>query len=171
MPRREGQLIAKHNKVLTVQGASSLIANMHAAKHSVREGILSTNRARGQATRDRAVQLAPKDTGYMARNIKWSLTPKHTGFDVFCDPDDYLPHGLPFYPFYVELGTHRMTARPFLRPAFEMEAAVYAAELSTQIKQALRSGRGRRFAGGGGGGGGGLFSSLLSDISRELDDE
>lgn len=138
MARRHGQLRSAHGSLLRIEGATALIANIYRTQDDVVEAMRVATRRAAQDTRDLAVQLAPKETGYMARNIKKSLTPDEIGFDVYCDPDDYLPHGLAFYPFYQELGTSRMEAQPFLRPAFEAMSPVYQADITAAIKQALR---------------------------------
>jgi HK97 gp10 family phage protein len=123
--------------VVRVEGRTALIANIYRAEYSIVEEMRVATRRAGQETRDLAVQLAPKETGYMARNIKVEYTPDEIGFDVFCDPNDYLPHGLPFYPPYQEYGTSMMEAQPFLRPAFEAMSPYYRADISRAIRRAL----------------------------------
>jgi len=138
--RKHGRLKSRHNAKLSIEGQSAIVANFYRMNERIVEEMRVATRRSGQETRDLAVQLAPKETGYMARNIKVSYTKDEIGFDVYCDPDDYLPHGLPFYPFYQELGTSRMEAQPFLRPAFEAMSPHYKADISAAIRKALRQG-------------------------------
>lgn len=123
---------------IKVRGQKALIANLRAKTEEARERFRVTTRKKAQEVRDRAVQLAPKDTGYMARNIRKSLSNDELTFEVFCDPDDYLPNGLPFYPLYVHEGTSLQRAQPFLRDAYEQIAPDYAAAIRDDIRKAMR---------------------------------
>lgn len=127
-------------KMVLVEGDKATIANIHAFSRRTRERFRVTTRKNASRTRDRAVQLAPKETGYMARNIKWDVSPDEIQFEVFCDPADYLPHGLPFYPFFVHHGTSRIPARPFLTQAFEWNRRQYEADIRADIQYAMRRG-------------------------------
>lgn len=120
-----------------VKGKKAVIANIRSFDHHTRERFRVTTRRNGQRTRDRAVQVAPKETGYMARNIKVDYSPDEIVFEVFCDPDDYLPHGMPFYPFFVHHGTSRVKARPFLTQAYEWNQRQYGAEIAADIRYAM----------------------------------
>ena len=130
--------MAKRSSV-QVTGTKATISNIHAFDHDTRERFRVSTRKNGQATRDRAVQVAPKETGYMARNIKVAYSPDEFVFDVFCDPADYLPNGLQFYPFFVHMGTSKVRARPFLNQAFEWNRRQYAADIRADVRHAMRS--------------------------------
>lgn len=60
----------------------------------------------------RAKQLAPVDTGRLRSSISWRLGSDGKGLFALVGTDVH-------YAPYVELGTSRMAAQPFLRPALE----------------------------------------------------
>jgi len=133
MPR--STLGSRKEGVLRVEGRKSTIANIRATNHGAKECFRIVTRRVSQEVRDLAVQLAPKETGYMARNIKQELTPDELEFVVFCDPMDYIPHGIPYYPPHQEFGTSVMAAQPFLRPAYEIMAPHYYNDIKSCIRR------------------------------------
>lgn len=71
-----------------------------------------------------AKKICPVDTGRLRNSITHQQYDDHT--EVVGTNVDYAP--------YVELGTHKMGARPFLRPAAEGHAAEYR-EIIKQVMQ------------------------------------
>jgi len=73
-----------------------------------------------------AKQLCPVDTG----NLRNSIT--HQRYD---ENTEVIGTNVEYGP-YVELGTHRQAAKPYLRPAAEGHAAEYAAVIESCMKNA-----------------------------------
>jgi HK97 gp10 family phage protein len=129
-------------KSVTVRGDKAIIANIQAFDHDTRERFRVVTRKHGQLIRDRVVQIAPKKTGYLARNTRVRYSPDEMSFTVGWHPEDFVPHGLPFYPPYVEFGTSRQAAQPSLRPAYEWGSRRYAQGIRESIRYAMQK-RGR----------------------------
>lgn len=125
---------------VTVRGADAIVANLYAFSHRTRENFRVANREAAQEIRDRVVQIAPKDTGYMARTTKFKLSPDELAFSVGWWREDFEPHGLPFYPVFVEHGTSRQRAQPSLGPAYEWGRGMYQAAIRDAVRAAMRSG-------------------------------
>lgn len=121
---------------LTVRGQKALIANLKATNHESRERFRVTTRTFAQRIRDRAAQLAAKDTGYMARSTKYKLSADELTFEAGWWVEDFLPHGLPFYPPFVEFGTSQQAAQPALGPAYEESMPDYVAAIREDIRRA-----------------------------------
>ena len=91
-----------------------------------------------QAARDKALEiiggkaesyakrLCPVDTGNLRNSITHQQMNENT--EVVGSNVDYAP--------YVELGTHRMAAKPFLRPAAEGHTTEYKAIIENIMKNA-----------------------------------
>jgi HK97 gp10 family phage protein len=75
----------------------------------------------------KASELAPRDTGYLADNIHAEMTPEG---GVVISEAPYTEH--------VEFGTSRMAAQPFLRPAMD--------EYQAEINKAAKRGADREVA-------------------------
>lgn len=132
-------LRSRRTGVLSVQGRQALISNLFAFDHATRENYRVVVRRMAQETRDLSVQLAPKSTGYMARNIKFELTPDEMEFSVFLDPDDFTGNGLPFYPLYVHQGAAGRSAQPFLQEALAEMEPFFLTDLRSATKRAQRA--------------------------------
>lgn len=78
-----------------------------------------TNRA-ALRTEKRAKEMAPWDTGYMSMSI----------YSYMEGPMRALIVSPAHYSIYVELGTRKMSAQPFLYPALQAEAQTYFRNLA-----------------------------------------
>lgn len=77
----------------------------------------------------RAQTLAPRDTGFMANTIQFQpATPVPTGVTA------HFGNWTANYTLWNEIGTSRMPARPFLRPAADVEFP----KVTERIKQHMR---------------------------------
>lgn len=107
-----------------------------------RELALALNEV-GESIRDTAQGLCPVDTGRLRNSISFRLggAGGHFGFPGFGtsvgsgSSQIAIGSDVP-YAAYVELGTSRMAARPYLRPA----AADHAGEYADVFKRHLQSG-------------------------------
>lgn len=76
----------------------------------------------GEKAESYAKALCPVDTG----NLRNSITHFQQG------DDEYIGTAVEYAP-YVELGTRRMTARPYLRPAASEHTAEYKAVMEAEL--------------------------------------
>lgn len=97
-------------------------------------------RKRGTLARNIRARVGRPDDGHNAtvivavRKLKGKAIAafkKATGKSGANNPDD------PYYWLFVELGTSKMTARPFLRPAFEAKKIEAAFEIKDRIKRRI----------------------------------
>ena len=116
-----------------------------------RKHLRGSNAKGAQLVRNKARELAPKDTGEMVKDIQ--IKRERSEGDHVASHSVFVRSGKrsrlsgrarnvdkdSFYWRFVEFGTVKMAAQPFLRPAFEAEkeAAVDAigAELDKRIQQ------------------------------------
>ncbi len=80
-----------------------------------RKIVRDATRKGAQALRKEIRAAAPRRTGFLRRHIRYRTTSRSpTHYTISVGPD----RGA-FYGRFVELGTQKMAARPFMRPAFE----------------------------------------------------
>jgi HK97 gp10 family phage protein len=77
-----------------------------------------------------ASEKAPKDTGKLAKNIVISDINEDGTVDIGPDPDR-------FYGRFLEFGTSKMAARPFLQPAFEENKDQVQQKMAQVIRRGL----------------------------------
>lgn len=126
---------------LQVEGLEGLVANLYASNQRAGRFIRATNRRSARQIENLARDLAPEDTGRLKRSMTHELSPDELVFTVFPDPAMYAAEGEPYYPPYVEFGTWKSPAQPFLFPAFEAIRPHYRRDISAAVKRALRGGR------------------------------
>ena len=78
------------------------------AKDIVRDPVMAMLESMGQAVRDKAVELAPIDTGHLKASIGYTIRQSDMTVQIHADAK---------YAYFVEFGSRRMKAQPFLRPA------------------------------------------------------
>ena len=102
-----------------VKYTSHLDEVMKALESGVSEGLdLIGDRAQGYAQ-----NLTPVDTGNLRASLKHEREDKHT--EVVGAFNESAPYKKVDYAKFVELGTSRMRAQPFLRPAAENHTREY----------------------------------------------
>jgi HK97 gp10 family phage protein len=84
----------------------------------------------GDAVRDAAKANAPVDTGELRDSIESIVSSDGLSVEVGTD----VPHGV-----FVELGTSRMAAQPFLFPAFEREKAGILKDMAKSVNAANKA--------------------------------
>ena len=155
--------------VIRVEGLDVLARRLRELPDRVRRvALIRAVKAAAEPIVVRAKALAPKDTGTLVQNIGVRFTRRGAGrvsaqIGVFArklsDKQRVAAHARarkrgkerasyrdlndPFYARFVEVGTSKMAARPFLRPAFEMskDAAVriQADVIRVEIEAAART--------------------------------
>lgn len=111
--------------VVKIEGADGVIlkfSRMSAASVGLVGKVVNTA---ALDTQREARQLCPVDTGRLRASIRPRFYKEGLAADVYTDVD-YAP--------FVEFGTSRMGAQPFLFPAFEMVRPRYLAELAAALK-------------------------------------
>ena len=80
--------------------------------------------------------LAPKRTGFLSQHIgtKIKLTPKETAGTIRIGPSSNA-----FYAMFLEFGTSKMSAQPFMRKAFENQKQRALQSFTTTLKDVLVS--------------------------------
>ncbi len=88
----------------------------------MQQGIVDGLETAGQDMENTATQIVPVDTGYLQSTIYHAVDPSILTLELGASAD---------YAAYVELGTRRMAAQPYIRPAFAagQEALVQALAL------------------------------------------
>ena len=114
--------------------------NSDAAKQAVREAMARALEICGGKAETYAKQLAPVGTpestgipGYHGGTLRNSIT--HEQWD---DETEVIGSAVKYAPF-VELGTYKMTARPFLRPAVEDHAVEYREIIERELAKVSRT--------------------------------
>lgn len=124
---------------IEVRGRSGVIANIHAKADAIGEAIRQVVREEGEVVTALAVDGAPKDTGFMAGQIKLEMSPDDLVFRVGLKPEDFLSAGKTFYPWFVHEGTVHMPARPFLFNAFEQRRLPFTQRVGGAIRGAVNA--------------------------------
>lgn len=105
--------------VVFISHAKDALTGMAAAKRQALEII-------GGKAESHAKKLCPKDTGRLQNSITHQQYDENT--EVIGTNVEYAP--------FVELGTHKKAARPFLRPAAENHTSEYKAVIQKCMKNA-----------------------------------
>lgn len=108
---------------LEYKGIDSLVAHLQtAAKMEVVKAVIKSNTAEMNEKMQRG---APVDTGYLRRSINMKLI--DGGYAGVVGPTaNYAP--------YLEYGTRYMSARPFVRPAFNYQKVKFMAEMKALVR-------------------------------------
>ena len=75
----------------------------------------------GSEMQQSAVRFAPYDTGYLARSIELYI--QDNGLTAMIKP-------LAHYGVYQELGTRYQAGKPYIRPAFHRQSAIFKNDMS-----------------------------------------
>lgn len=158
------------SSTVQVKGLSELLKNMEQLPRelvSKRGGLVRSALFKAAKTvRDEAKQRAPRDTGALQANVvtvrdkdpqatgaseryavtvkkkRWTGKAKAKAKKTAGGKIDYRKSGDAFYWRFVEFGTSKMRAQPFLRPAFESQkdAALdeFKQSLATGIQRTVR---------------------------------
>ena len=113
-----------------VRGFQELERALKRASDAVaREALVEATAAGTKVIIDGAQRRAPKDTGKGAESIHASVT-ERSRFGV---TQTIGPSKNAFYMRFVEFGTVKMTARPFLRPALDEERDATIREVGRKL--------------------------------------
>lgn len=112
-----------------VIGEDRLLARLRDIIDAMRGGSADATRDMAEAIKDRAQQLVPVDTGRLRDSIRVNeLGPR----SYTVGPGDEVE-----YAEYVEYGTSRMAAQPYMRPAIELARQEFPRRVARQIRSEL----------------------------------
>ena len=100
--------------------------NTDLIKKASREAIEAALEAMGMQCVNYAFLKCPKDTGRLANSIDKQVSPDEQCVYIGTNVE---------YAAYVEMGTSRMTARPYIKPAIEEHSSEYRKIAETYLKQ------------------------------------
>ena len=86
----------------------------------------------GKSAKKYAQSIVPVRTGALRDSIDYRV--ENGGFILFTDKE---------YGIYVELGTYKMAARPYMRPAMQEHTNEYLAEAKAEFTNATITGSGK----------------------------
>jgi HK97 gp10 family phage protein len=131
---------------LTLSGgnAAGRIANVFGKVDTVtRQAVQEVVADAGAREYQRAYDLAPKLTFFLADHLRYRLTKDRLAYEIGWKSSDFTSEGFAPYFQYTEFGTSKMAARPCLFPAREEIRPYFRANLSRALRQAIaRRGRG-----------------------------
>lgn len=99
------------------------------------KAVVEGSRDRMYAT---AQQLCPRDTGFMAHEMRSPISADGLSYEVGFHEEDFSAAGKPFYPIFTEFGTRFAAAQPCIFPA----AAQERPRFRRALKEALSPSRG-----------------------------
>ena len=103
-------------------------------KKAVRKAL----RAGGNLIRKDARNRAPVDTGELLRSIKVrALSRSRNSFGVTVKTGEGFFKGDQFYSGFIEFGTHKIEAQPFLRPAFDANVDAVLNAVRRELRAAI----------------------------------
>lgn len=119
---------------VTLTGEKELLQKLKKLEDSVRGQVLSDAlQAAAKIIQESASQKAPRRTGTLASNIevgKVNLTA--SGGEIPVGPNKKA-----FYGMFVEVGTSKMRAQPYLRPAIDESKGAATSEFTKVLKAAI----------------------------------
>lgn len=126
---------ARKNPIAHLEGAEELNRALRSVGDRATGLVLKQAAEAGaQVIADEAKRLAPRDTGALAEGIGIQPGRMQQGRAQF----NIGPGKREWYGELVELGTEKMTAKPFLRPAFDAKAEEAKDKVAEVLRDALR---------------------------------
>lgn len=112
-----------------VIGEERLLARIRDIIDAMKSGSATGTRDAAEFIKDRAQQLVPVDTGRLRDSIRVNeIGPR----SYTVGPGDEVE-----YADYVEFGTSRMAAQPYMRPAAEMARREFPRRVARQIQSEM----------------------------------
>jgi HK97 gp10 family phage protein len=130
---------------LSLRGLDELAKGLRELSQSVRkQALTSALKAAGEPMRDRMSSLAPwgQDDPHLANEIVMSFVRDVEGVKATTDGEATLaigPSWNAFYGLFLEYGTVKMSARPFMRPAFDETSDESMAILARELWAAIEA--------------------------------
>lgn len=122
---------------MSVSGIDAVVRNFYAADKTLDREVTAFTKRMMEDTVAEAKRLCPVDKGHLRDSIRGSLTPKGYGYTVESNREYLMEKAKRYYAPYVELGTGKMSAQPFLRPAHDKMRQPFEQGLSKAVKDSL----------------------------------
>jgi HK97 gp10 family phage protein len=108
---------------VTISGISELASKLKS--NCDLNDVKTVVKKNGAQLQQKAMQKCPVDTGTLKRSI--GLEIKDSGFTAVVEPTAH-------YAPYVEYGTRKMHAQPFVRPSLEEQKSIFKNDLNQLMK-------------------------------------
>jgi len=101
---------------VNIKGLEDVMSELRKAEPEAKRAVANVLREKARAIKEDAKKRCPKDTGALSESIRYTVSRRtltaavHAGGKKVRDIDTYYAH-------FVEYGTKKMNARPFLIPA------------------------------------------------------
>lgn len=125
-------------RVIGIRNAAGLVANFQGAQEEIAEAVRRVIRKNARVHRDTARSIAPIRTGRLRRSITFELSEGGLVYRVFPDPEVFTAEGQPYYPVFVELGTVKMAARPYLLPSMRLMEPIVREDVKRAVTRAAQ---------------------------------
>lgn len=124
------------NLSIRVEGAEKLRAQMKSLSDTVAGQVLADAAfLGGHVVRSDASRRAPIKTGNLRASMTVeSVSSSRDHAEVAVGPSRHAPYGI-----FVEFGTRRMSAQPYLRPALDANRGRVRSEIGQALKRALEA--------------------------------
>ncbi len=99
-----------------IKGLDDVLGELRKAEPEAKKAVADVLREKARIIKDDAKDRCPKDTGALSESIRYTVSRRtltaavHAGGKVVNGVDTYYAH-------FIEYGTKKMSARPFLIPA------------------------------------------------------
>ncbi len=123
---------------LQVHGTKELMADLRKAKVDVQNDARRVLKEQAKIIRDDARSRCPEDTGTLKRSVRSSVSRKK--LDAFVSAGGKVRGKDAYYAQFVEFGTKRSPAQPFLYPAGRAHEKETEERLTAVMYEALRKG-------------------------------
>lgn len=118
---------------LKITGLREVNAKLRSLADDVRRKVLIQGTAAGaKVIKEEAGRRAPQRTGNLSRNLGTWVSSKNNGEIAEARVK---PKKKAYYGRFVELGTRKMRARPFLRPALDASGQAAVDRLAEKLKE------------------------------------
>lgn len=130
----------KHSQFMDIvlEDKAATIIRVYKVDKEIQLTVRKLVKKYGAATRDKAQELAPFRTGLLKSSIRDWYSQDGLSYQVFSDRTFFEAEEKEYYAWFVELGTVKMPAQPFLQPAFEEQNELFRQDLRTEIRAALK---------------------------------
>lgn len=120
-----------------IRGANKLADRLRRLRPAVRTGTTTAVAESGKAMKTGMRRLAPVRTGALRDSIDYELS--EDGLTATAGPGEWID-----YAIFVEFGTSRMPAQPYIRPVAEAERRLFPERVSTHVRAEMDRRRGSR---------------------------
>lgn len=120
---------------VTVKGVRDLVRNISDLTDELQQrALVNGTRAAARVIRDEARVLAPRGTGKLSESVQFKKARTGLKWEVKYTIRPRKVH----YWWFVENGTKKMAAQPFLRPAYEANQQEAQDKMQESINRALK---------------------------------